>query len=173
LPTWKQAPIVGANAFTHNAGLHVAAVLLDPAHYESIPADLVGRQRRLVVDKMAGRPTVRYRLEALGLPADDATVDAVLSYVKRRGINDAGDDGELVLPVHEPPNELLGFDAFLERGISYTTSHYVTMALEQYGMTCVNPHRVLVNCGDKALTSMLLARAGVPTPRTYLAFEEA
>ncbi|SRR5581483_2046681 len=82
------------------------------------------------------------------------------------------DDRELVLPVHEPPNELLGFDAFLERGISYYASHYVTMALEQYGFPCVNPHRVLVNCGDKALTSFLLARHGVPTPRTYLAFEE-
>src|SRR5581483_4925777 len=82
------------------------------------------------------------------------------------------DDRELVLPVHEAPKELLGFDAFLERGISYTTSYYVTMALESYGLTCVNPHRVLANCGDKALTSLLLARAGVPTPRTYLAFED-
>jgi 2-isopropylmalate synthase len=92
IPVWKQAPIVGANAFTHNAGLHVAAVLLDPSHYESIPADLVGRRRRLVVDKMAGRPTVKYRLECLGLDASDAFVDAVLAYVKRRGINDASDD---------------------------------------------------------------------------------
>ena len=82
------------------------------------------------------------------------------------------DDRELVLPVHEAPRELLGFDAFLERGISYTTSHYVTMALASYGMRCVNPHEVLRSCGDKALTSLLLARAGVPTPRTYLAFEE-
>lgn len=83
------------------------------------------------------------------------------------------DDRELVLPVHEPPKELLGYDAFLERGISYYASHYVTMALESYGLRCVNPHEVLVNCGDKARTSLLLAKAGVPTPRTYLAFEEA
>jgi 2-isopropylmalate synthase len=91
IPVWKQAPIVGANAFTHNAGLHVAAVLMNPEHYESIPADLVGRTRRLVVDKMAGRPTVKYRLEALGLDASDDMVDAVLAYVKRRSINDASD----------------------------------------------------------------------------------
>ena len=91
IPVWRQAPIVGANAFTHNAGLHVAAVLMSPQHYESIPAELVGRTRRLVVDKMAGRPTVKYRLEALGLDASDAMVDAVLSYVKRRRINDASD----------------------------------------------------------------------------------
>jgi [lysine-biosynthesis-protein LysW]--L-2-aminoadipate ligase len=82
------------------------------------------------------------------------------------------DDRELVLPVHDAPTELLGYDAVLERGISYTTSYYVTMALESYGLRCVNPHRVLANCGDKALTSLLLARAGVPTPRTFLAFEE-
>lgn len=92
VPTWRQAPIVGENAFTHNAGLHVAAVLLNPSHYESVPADLVGRTRRLVVDKMAGRPTVKHRLDALGLDASDDMVDAVLSYVKRRGINDASDD---------------------------------------------------------------------------------
>ncbi|MFA5861397.1 MAG: lysine biosynthesis protein LysX [Candidatus Thermoplasmatota archaeon] len=82
------------------------------------------------------------------------------------------DDRELVLPVHEAPKELLGYDAFLERGISYTTSYYVTMALANYGLRCVNPFQVLTNCGDKALTSLLLARAGVPTPRTFLAFEE-
>ncbi len=92
VPVATQAPIVGRNAFTHNAGLHVAAVLLNPAHYESVPCDLVGRTRRLVVDKMAGRPTVRYRLEALGLPAADDVVDAMLAYVKRRGVNDASDD---------------------------------------------------------------------------------
>jgi [lysine-biosynthesis-protein LysW]---L-2-aminoadipate ligase len=97
----------------------------------------------------------------------------LMDAAQRRGVELVPiDDRELVLPVHAPPRELLGFDAFLERGISYYASHYVTMALEQYGFRCVNPHRVLVNCGDKALTSMLLARHGVPTPRTYLAFEE-
>lgn len=97
----------------------------------------------------------------------------LMDAAERRGVELVPiDDRELVLPVHEPPAELLRYDAFLERGISYYTSHYVTMALESYGLTCVNPHRVLVNCGDKALTSMLLARHGVPTPRTYLAFEE-
>ena len=82
------------------------------------------------------------------------------------------DDRELVLDVHEAPRELLGLDAVLERGISYYTSYYVTRALEQYGIPCVNSHRVLRNCGDKAETSFLLAKAGVPTPRVRLAFEE-
>ncbi len=81
------------------------------------------------------------------------------------------DDRTLVMDAHEPPRELLGFDAVIERSISYHASHYVTMALEQYGIPCVNPHDVVVNCGDKARTSLLLARAGVPTPRTLLALD--
>ncbi|HEX2022030.1 MAG TPA: lysine biosynthesis protein LysX [Candidatus Thermoplasmatota archaeon] len=97
----------------------------------------------------------------------------LMEAAERRGVEMVPiDDRELVLPVDAPPKELLGYDAFLERGISYTSSYYVTMALESYGLRCVNPHAVLRSCGDKALTSLLLARAGVPTPRTYLAFEE-
>ncbi|HLE97544.1 MAG TPA: homocitrate synthase [Candidatus Thermoplasmatota archaeon] len=95
VPLSPLAPIVGRNAFTHNAGLHVAAVLLNPAHYESIPASLVGRERRLVVDKMAGRPTVRHRLRGLGLAPTDEACDAVLALVKARDVNDA-DDAQLL-----------------------------------------------------------------------------
>ncbi len=91
IPVGAQMPIVGANAFSHNAGLHVAAVLNNPKHYESIPVELVGRERRLVVDKMAGRPTVRARLGDLGLPAEDVIVDAVLALVKERSVRDASD----------------------------------------------------------------------------------
>lgn len=34
----------------------------------------------------------------------------------------------------------------------------------------VNSSEVIATCGDKALTSVALAAAGVPTPRTYVAF---
>src|SRR5690606_37718919 len=35
-------PIVGENAFAHESGIHIAAILEDPATYESIPPELVG-----------------------------------------------------------------------------------------------------------------------------------
>ncbi|MBI4394239.1 MAG: homocitrate synthase [Euryarchaeota archaeon] len=91
IPLSPQAPIVGRNAFSHNAGLHVSAVLQDPAHYESIPAHLVGRRRRMVVDKLSGRDAVRHRLEELGFKVSDGEVDKVLTLVKQRSLNDVAD----------------------------------------------------------------------------------
>ncbi|MHB8585438.1 MAG: lysine biosynthesis protein LysX [Thermoplasmatota archaeon] len=64
------------------------------------------------------------------------------------------------------------FDAVIERGISYWHSYYATLFLHGAGIPCVNEHEVLRRCGDKAETSLLLARAGVETPRTIVAVDE-
>jgi len=61
--------------------------------------------------------------------------------------------------------------AVLERSISYWHSHYASRLLEQAGIPCVNPHEVVRRCGDKEETSLLLRKAGVPTPRTTLALD--
>ncbi|MCA1813034.1 MAG: hypothetical protein LC624_03665, partial [Halobacteriales archaeon] len=72
IPVSALAPVVGRNAFSHNAGLHVSAVLQHPGHYESVPAALVGRERYIVVDQFSGRDAVRHRLEQLGTRPSDA-----------------------------------------------------------------------------------------------------
>jgi isopropylmalate/homocitrate/citramalate synthase len=77
-----QYPIVGENAFRHNAGLHVAAVMMNPEHYESIPAGLVGRKRSIVVDRFAGIPTLEYKCRELGMNASAAELERVLSMIK-------------------------------------------------------------------------------------------
>ncbi|HVL88102.1 MAG TPA: homocitrate synthase [Candidatus Thermoplasmatota archaeon] len=95
VPVSPQAPIVGANAFTHNAGLHVSAVLLSPEHYESIPAALVGRTRRIAAGKLASRDAIRYRLLALGLAKEEVSereVELILAAVKRRNLADVDDE---------------------------------------------------------------------------------
>ena len=91
IPVPIQAPVVGTNAFTHNAGLHVSAVLIDPSHYESIPAELVGRTRRVALDKMAGKPSLQHRLEALGIVLDQPTFDAVFVRIKALRKSQLGD----------------------------------------------------------------------------------
>lgn len=91
LPVPATAPIVGRNAFSHNAGLHVSAVLQDPGHYESVPARRVGRQRHIVVDQFSGRDAVRHRLEELGADPTDAEVEAVLETVESRALDDVTD----------------------------------------------------------------------------------
>lgn len=81
-PVPVQAPIVGENAFRHNAGLHVAAVMMNPDHYESIPASLVGRRRSIVVDRFAGLPTLEYKCHELGLDAARPELELVLQRIK-------------------------------------------------------------------------------------------
>lgn len=84
IPIPLTCPVVGENAFRHNAGLHVAAILHDPSHYEIFPAELVGRKRDFVLDKMSGKHTVKQKLEHLGCNTCDLTVNQAMQYVKSR-----------------------------------------------------------------------------------------
>jgi 2-isopropylmalate synthase len=91
LPVPWQAPVVGRYAFRHNAGLHVAAVFHDPGHYESIPANLVGRSRSITVGRFAGLVTLQYKCRELGVAADDATLGRVLRRIKEMEVGDLPD----------------------------------------------------------------------------------
>ncbi len=75
-------PIVGENAFLHKAGLHVSAVVNNPSHYELFPAELVGKKRDFILDKMAGIQTVKQKLEKMKLEANKDDVEKILNYVK-------------------------------------------------------------------------------------------
>jgi len=66
-------------------------------------------------------------------------------------------------------------DVVLERCVSYFRGLHFTAALEFLGVPVINSFDVSDRCGNKMITSLLLRKAGVPTPRTYFAFssEEA
>lgn len=100
VPVSPQAPVVGRHAFTHNAGLHVAAVLRDPDHYESIPAALVGRTRTLWLDRYAGLETVRHKLDELGLALPEAQERELLRRIKESEARWVPDEALLAM-VHE------------------------------------------------------------------------
>src|ERR1041385_7626491 len=76
-------------------------------------------------------------------------------------------DDEVVLDIHERPWDV---DVVLERSISFYRGLYVLKFLASPGLPAVNTYEVAARCGDKAETSLLLARAGVPTPKTRVAF---
>ena len=62
------------------------------------------------------------------------------------------------------------YDAFLVRCLSHTNAYYITRWLEGLGIPTVSPHRTISVCGDKLLTSAALQEAGLPMPRTAVAF---
>jgi len=61
-------------------------------------------------------------------------------------------------------------DAVLQRSSSFSRSLYTTKIFEDAGVPVVNSHAVQSVCGDKALTTLSLTRAGIATPKTKLAF---
>lgn len=82
IPISKNLPIIGDNAFTHNAGLHVAAVLHDPSYYEIFPAELIGRKRTFILDKMASIQTIKQKLQQMGLSTSHDNITKIMDYVK-------------------------------------------------------------------------------------------
>lgn len=91
IPISRQAPVVGENAFTHNAGLHVSAVLKDPRHYESIPVELVGRKRRFALNRMSGMDTVREKMREWDISLTEDQGRQLLEHVKHQNQRDLSD----------------------------------------------------------------------------------
>jgi [lysine-biosynthesis-protein LysW]--L-2-aminoadipate ligase len=60
-------------------------------------------------------------------------------------------------------------DIVLQRCISYYRSVFLTRILENFGISVINSTKVSEACGNKLATSMILAKAGVPTPKTFVA----
>jgi len=65
---------------------------------------------------------------------------------------------------------LSSVDVFLQRCVSHYRALHSTMVLEHKGYPVVNSYRCIDLCGNKLATTLLLSRAGVPTPKTYVAF---
>jgi len=63
-------------------------------------------------------------------------------------------------------------DAFLQRCISYFRSIHVTATLESRGKHVVNSYQAASTCGNKLLASIILSRAKIPTPRTFVTFTQ-
>ena len=61
-------------------------------------------------------------------------------------------------------------DLVVDRCLSTSRSLYATEFLDAYGVTVVNSAETADVCADKAKNSLALAQAGVPTPKTDVAF---
>ena len=83
-PLSGQSPYVGASAFAHKAGYHVAAIVKDPATYQHIEPREVGNDRRVLVSELSGRRNIRYKLAERGLdmPLSNEETATLLDRVK-------------------------------------------------------------------------------------------
>ncbi|MFD1597692.1 (R)-citramalate synthase [Halobellus rarus] len=88
VPLPPNKAVVGENAFTHESGIHTDGTLKDDTMYEPYPPELVGRERRLVLGKHAGRAGVRAALEEHDVEVSEEELAAVVERVKRLGDRD-------------------------------------------------------------------------------------
>jgi D-citramalate synthase len=78
-------PIIGDNAFSHEAGIHVHGVLSHSGNYEILSPEFVGKRSRLVAGKHAGRHGISNMIEDMGLDPSRDQLKAIAAEVKKLG----------------------------------------------------------------------------------------
>jgi [lysine-biosynthesis-protein LysW]--L-2-aminoadipate ligase len=61
-------------------------------------------------------------------------------------------------------------DILLQRSISHFRGQFLTYCLELCGYNVINDSKIGEVCGNKLLTSMILKKNNIPTPKSYFSF---
>lgn len=92
----------------------------------------------------------------------------LIEELQRRGAEfDLLDDRELIFELQKNGWH---YDVILERCINHSRALFSLLLFRDWGVPTVNTYEVAENCGNKLLTTSALVRAGVPTPRTMVAY---
>lgn len=83
IPIPKIKPIVGANAFAHESGIHVAAVLEEPMTYELFAPEMVGSKREIIIGKHTGTKALKGVVEKMGHNLTHEQMCVLLDKVKK------------------------------------------------------------------------------------------
>ncbi len=78
-------PITGQNAFSHKSGVHTNGILKDPRTYEPFDPAILGRERKIVIDKYTGKSAVASRLDEYGIEVSAVELDEIVTRVKDIG----------------------------------------------------------------------------------------
>ena len=85
IPIPAHFPVMGANAFTHCAGVHTHAALKNPVHYQSLDPAIVGRKMEVSLDHMSGLSSAQWALDQLEIEVDKEMLNRILDIIKSIG----------------------------------------------------------------------------------------
>jgi methanogen homocitrate synthase len=83
IPIPKTKAIVGANAFAHESGIHVAAVLEEPMTYELFAPEMVGAKREIIIGKHTGSKALKSVVQKMGYELSHEQMSKLLDKVKK------------------------------------------------------------------------------------------
>ena len=78
-------PIMGKNAFTHYAGVHVTAIAKDPMLYQSLNLESLAHQNKLALGMQSGRNSIELALKQIGkeeMIENESLIKSILKEVK-------------------------------------------------------------------------------------------
>jgi [lysine-biosynthesis-protein LysW]--L-2-aminoadipate ligase len=94
----------------------------------------------------------------------------IFQRLEDRGVDwEVIDDREVRFDL-ENGDEFRKYDVILERAVNHSRALYALHIFGMWGVPTVNTYQVAETCGNKILTSAALVKAGVPTPKTIIAF---
>ncbi|MEM2906868.1 MAG: 2-isopropylmalate synthase, partial [Candidatus Odinarchaeota archaeon] len=67
IPVQPNKAIIGANAFTHESGIHTDGMMKDTRMYEPFDPEIIGRKRKYVIGKHSGKSIIKNTLKELGI----------------------------------------------------------------------------------------------------------
>lgn len=100
----ERKPYVGSMAFAHKGGMHIDAVLKNPATFEHINPEDVGNERRLLMSEMSGRSMVYEIIKKIepDISKDANVITEILEDIKKlekEGYQFEGAEGSFELMV--------------------------------------------------------------------------
>lgn len=85
IPVAPNKSLVGGNAFSHEAGIHVHGLMADTSTYEPIKPEIIGRERKIVMGKHAGKSSVSLAIKEMGYDIEDTHLNEILKRIKELG----------------------------------------------------------------------------------------
>ena len=160
-------PFVGASAFAHKGGIHVAAMLKNPLSYQHIEPELVGNRQRSVVSELSGRGNLVDKARQFGLNMESLDLRKALEQIKvleSQGFTFEGAEAsvELMLrrthPAYVPPFEVIDYSVNVSqrRGRGLNAEAIVKVRVGPKRMHTVAEGNGPVNALDAALRKALV-----------------
>jgi 2-isopropylmalate synthase len=123
MPHDRHLPYVGASAFAHKGGIHVAAMRKNERSYQHVQPRLVGNTNRTLVSELSGRGNVLDKARQFGVEVTSDQARDALSQIKAleaQGFSFESAEASVSVmlcqtkPDYEPPFELIDFLVVVE-----------------------------------------------------------